>query len=88
MDKVNFLILFFVLVFILYSFKREGFYWSYAIPTRIANNRSYNIRNINPSYDLRGDPYNYKWYNRGWVGPFFRGLFPFIPYRVYSYYYQ
>tara|TARA_B100000424_G_scaffold271714_1_gene276099 strand:+ start:2376 stop:2660 length:285 start_codon:yes stop_codon:yes gene_type:complete len=72
------LILFLVLLILKNNFTKENFYWVGALPTRLVNNRSYDLRKKIPSYDLRGDPHNPPWYKTGWYGPFFHGLFPFI----------
>ena len=82
------LILCIVILFLKNNITKENFYWTASIPTRFLNNRSYNI---NPSYDLRGDPYPppQHLYNRGLYGSFFYGLFPLmfqIPYNLYTKY--
>ena len=72
------LIIFLVLLLLKDNFTMENFYWVGAMPTRLVNNRSYDIRKKTPSYDLRGDPNKYPWYKTGWYGSFFYGLFPYV----------
>ena len=71
------LILFLFLLVLKENFTKENFYWVGALPTRLVNNRSYDIRKKIPSYDLRGDP-NTSGSNSGWYGSFFYGLFPYV----------
>ena len=60
-----------ILGFFVISKSEEGFYGWIPISTR----NTYNM-----SYDLRGDPYNYRrlypYRTREWLGPYFYGLFP------------
>ena len=74
------LILFLVLLILKDNFTKENFYWVGALPTRLANNRSYDLRHKIPSYDLRGDYHEHRspWYKTGWYGSFFYGLFPYV----------
>ena len=74
------LILFLVLLILKDNFTKENFYWVGALPTRLVNNRSYDLRNKIPSYDLRGDYNEHRppWYKTGLYGSFFYGLFPYI----------